>query len=250
MTATIKKKLGILRSIAMYYWKPFNKKRLTNFYADFVKEGDLCFDIGAHLGNRTNAWRALGAKVIAVDPQPQCLAFLRNKFGKDGGVTILPNAVGEESGTANLYISQLTPTITTLADKSWQQKMNDATSFEVNWEEMIEVEVVTLDQLIAKYGMPDFCKIDVEDFEIQVLRGLSQPLPNLSLEYFVPTLERIYECIERLETLGKYEYNWSYGESQVLNSEQWLSAKEMMAIFDTYKKGDRSGDIYARLARL
>lgn len=247
MIATIKKKLGVLRSIATYYWKPFNKKRLINFYKDYVKAGDLCFDIGAHLGNRTNAWSAMGAKVVAVEPQPQCLAYLNKKFGTDSQVTILPKAVGEESGFADLYISQLTPTISTLANKDWRQKMDDATSFKVNWEETMEVEVVTLDQLITEYGMPDFCKIDVEDFEIQVLRGLTQPLPSLSLEYFVPTLERIYECIERLETLGKYEYNWSFGESQVLNSDHWLSAKEMTTIFDGYTKGDRSGDIYARL---
>ncbi len=249
MIATIKKKLGVLRSIATYYWKPFNKKRLINFYQDYVKAGDLCFDIGAHLGNRTDAWSAIGAKVIAVDPQPQCLAYLNKKFGTDKQVIILPKAVGEQAGYADLYISQLTPTISTLADKDWRQKMDDATSFKVNWEETIEVEVVTLDQLIAEYGMPDFCKIDVEDFEIQVLRGLTQPLPSLSLEYFVPTLERIYECIERLETLGQYEYNWSFGESQVLNSKKWLSAKEMKAVFDRYTKGDRSGDIYAKLVK-
>jgi len=249
MTGTIKKQLGILRSVAMYYWKPFNKRRLTHFYASFIQKGDLCFDIGAHLGNRTNAWRALGATVIAVEPQPQCLKFLQKKFGKDKGVTILPKAVGEESGTADLFISQLTPTISTLANQSWREKMNDATSFTVNWEETVAVEVVTLDQLIAEYGMPSFCKIDVEDFEIQVLRGLSQPLPSLSLEYFVPTLERIYECIRHLETLGQYEYNWSFGESQILNTEKWLTAKEMMAIFDAYTKEDRSGDIYARLVK-
>ncbi len=249
MTGTIKKKLGVLRSIAMYYWKPFNKRRLTKFYANFINENSLCFDIGAHLGNRTNAWRALGAKVIAVDPQPQCLAFLRQKFGKDKGVIILPKAVSDKSGKANLHISQLTPTISTLADKDWQKKMNDATSFEVNWEETIEVEVVTLDQLIAEYGIPDFCKIDVEDLEVQVLKGLTQPIPCLSLEYFVPTLERVYECIDQLTTLGDYEYNWSFGESQVMNSEAWLSADAMKAVFDEYTQADPSGDIYARLVK-
>ena len=153
MIASIKKKLGVLRSIATYYWKPFNKRRLVNFYKDFVKAGDLCFDIGAHLGNRTNAWSAIGARVVAVDPQPQCLAYLNKKFGQDKQVTILPKAVGDKVGTANLHISQLTPTISTLADKDWRQKMDDATSFKVNWEETIKVEVVTLDQLIAEYGI-------------------------------------------------------------------------------------------------
>jgi len=245
----VRKKLGLLRSVAMYYWKPFNHRRLTGFYRQFVCQGDLCYDIGAHLGNRTAAWRALGARVISVEPQPQCLAYLRNKFGKDPDVHILPRAVGAEPGKAMLYISQLTPTISTLSGAQWQKKMNNATSFEVYWDETVEVEVVTLDQLIETHGMPDFCKIDVEDFEWQVLQGLSHALPCLSLEYFIPTLDRIFDCIDRLEELGNYAYNWSFGESQVLNSEEWLGPESLKKILKNYTDQDRSGDIYARLIK-
>ena len=45
-------RLGILRSRIMYYGKPFNRRRLRKFYSAFVPKGGLCFDIGAHLGNR------------------------------------------------------------------------------------------------------------------------------------------------------------------------------------------------------
>ena len=69
----LRERLGIFRSVAMYYWKPFNKRRLKRFYAQFIQPGDLCFDLGAHLGNRANAWLALGAKIVAVEPQPSCV---------------------------------------------------------------------------------------------------------------------------------------------------------------------------------
>ncbi len=247
MTKTIRQKLGILRSIAMYYWKPFNKKRLTNFYSPFVKAGDLCFDIGAHLGNRTNAWTALGAKVVAVDPQPQCMHYLKQKFGNDPSVVLLQKAVADKPGEASFFISELTPTISTMAAKDWRDTIADNTSFKVTWDETIPVEVITLDQLITTYGVPDFCKIDVEDFEVQVLQGLSTAIPSLSLEYFTPTLFRVFECMDLLDALGNYEYNWSYGESQILNSKKWLSSKEMRTVFEAYTSEDRSGDIYARL---
>lgn len=247
MTSTIRKKLGLLRSIAMYYWKPFNKRRLMRFYRPFVKEGSLCFDIGAHLGNRTNAWHALGATTIALEPQPQCVEYLKKRFYQKEAVTLVEKAVGNQVGTANLYISELTPTISTLADEDWRQAMNDATSFEVTWDETVTVPVTTLNALIEKYGLPDFCKIDVEDFEVQVLQGLNHPIPVLSFEYFNPTLYRVFECMDLIDALGDYEYNWSFGESQQFNSEAWLSSKEMRTIFEAYTTEDRSGDVYARL---
>ena len=248
MYSNIKKKLGLFRSIVIYYWKPFNKKRLVNFYASFVPPGSLCFDIGAHLGNRTNAWVALGAKVVSVEPQPQCMAFLEKRFGKQPQVTLLQKAVGASKGTATFFVSELTPTISTLASADWRKTMADHTSFKVAWNEQLEVEVITLDQLIATYGIPDFCKIDVEDYEIEVLKGLSTPLPALSFEYFTPTLHQVFECINWLDTLGKYEYNWSFGESQILNAKEWLSSEQMQQIFRSYTTKDRSGDVYARLA--
>ena len=241
-------RLGILRSQLIYYGKPFNRRRLTRFYRDFVGPGDLCFDIGAHLGNRTDAWLRLGAQVVAVDPQPACMRYLRHRFGRQAGVTLVEAAVSDQPGSQLLHVSQLTPTITTLADPQWREVMRDKSSFPVNWDYTVEVPVVTLDQLIDTYGMPAFCKIDVEDLELQVLRGLSRPVPSLSFEYFSPTIDRAIQCIEQLEQLGRYTYNWSFGESQRMERATWLAPDEMIRIFQAYTPADRSGDVYARLA--
>jgi hypothetical protein len=48
--------------------KKLLRKRLT-FYRNFIRNGDLCFDIGANIGTRTEAFLELGAKVVAVEPQ-------------------------------------------------------------------------------------------------------------------------------------------------------------------------------------
>ena len=45
-------------------------RRWTQLYARFVKPGDLVFDIGAHVGDRVAAFRRLGARVVALEPQP------------------------------------------------------------------------------------------------------------------------------------------------------------------------------------
>lgn len=242
----LRSRIGILRSVAMYYWKPFNKRRLKRFYGQFIKSGDLCFDIGAHLGNRTDAWLALGAKVIAVEPQPQCLEFMHRKFRNSKDVTIIPNAVADKHGELTLHISHATPTISTIADEAWRDQINNDAWYDVKWEEQITVKAITLDDLIAQYGVPAFCKIDVENFEAEVLRGLSRPLPALSFEYYPPAIDNALVCFDILEALSTYEYNYSFGESQRLQSEEWLSAEEMLSILSNFSLHKHYGDIYAK----
>lgn len=244
-----RKKLGLLRSIAIYYWKPFNEKRLMRFYRQFVAPGSLCFDLGAHLGNRTNAWLKLGARVIAVEPQPLCMTYMQKRFGTNPNLVLEQIAIGTQKGQRPMHVSYLNPTVSTFSDENWRKIIDDDTPYKVNWDETIMVEMLTLDQLIEKYGLPAFCKIDVENYEVEVLKGLSQAIPALSVEYFPATIERAIECLEMLEDLGKYEYNWSFGESQKLNSAEWLTSEKMKKILSAIKKEDSYGDFYARLLK-
>jgi FkbM family methyltransferase len=222
LPTNIRTSLGLLRSLAIYYGKPFNRRRLKRFYGQFVKPGDLCFDLGAHLGNRSDAFLRLGAQVVAVEPQPSCVQFLQFWFGKKSSFTLVEQAVGAQEGSLPLHVSALTPTVTTLADRQWQDIIDKDTSFKVIWDKAIEVPVTTLDQLIASYGLPDFTKFDIENYELEALQGLTQPLPSLSFEYYPATIDRACQCIDRLESLGRYRYNWSFGESQKLNLEEWV----------------------------
>ena len=207
MRLPINKYLGIFRSILIYYWKPFNKRKLKRFYSQFIQPNDLCFDIGAHLGNRSDAWLSMGAKVVAVEPQPACISFLKKKLSKFEQFTLIEKAVGKEKGQAVLHISSLTPTVTTLANDDWRAMINDSSGFEVSWDKTLEVEVITLNDLIHQYGLPVFCKIDVENFELEVLQGLDFAIPTLSLEFFSKTPELTLACIKRLEEMGPYEFN-------------------------------------------
>src|SRR3989304_4794090 len=89
---------GLLRSLLIYYGVPFKLRRLADLFRTFVKPGDLCFDVGAHVGDRTRALRRLGARVVAIEPQPACLDFLKWMCRNDKAVTVVAAGGGGGGG--------------------------------------------------------------------------------------------------------------------------------------------------------
>lgn len=246
---------GIARSLVTYYGPFWRRRRMAAFYRQFLHPGDLAFDIGAHVGNRIRVFRRIGARVVAVEPQPDFVAVLRLLYGRDPTVAIEASGVGAKAGQGNLHLSSRTPTVSTFAD-SWISDVQADRRFQrVQWDSTISVPMLTLDELIARHGEPQFCKIDVEGFEHEVLSGLSQPVPALSFEYIPVAAERAIDCIERISALGDYRYRHSRVETHRWAAGSWLEAEAMikiLSVLPTYD--DRSGDVYAvrrdRLSRL
>lgn len=244
MTTTARA-FGIARSLAIYYGIPFRARRLRYFYSQFVQRGALCFDVGAHAGNRVRCWRALGARVVAIEPQPDFVRLLRWLYGGDDGVEIVPQAVGRTAGSAELLVSERTPTVTTLS-QAWVDNVRREPGFEkVEWSRGQRVDVVTLQSLIVRYGEPAFVKVDVEGFEAEALAGLATPVRALSFEYVPATREIALDCIERLADLAQYRYNWAVGETHRLQGAHWIDAAGMRALLIGLPKGAPSGDVYA-----
>jgi FkbM family methyltransferase len=236
---------GVLRSLRVYYGHRQRNVAMDRLYGQFVGEGDLVFDVGSHVGDRIGAFRRLGARVVALEPQPALVTTLKLLYGRDRNVAIEARAVGRSSGEIELKINVDNPTVSTASD-AFVGAAHGAAGWEGQvWGKSIRVPMTTLDALIAAHGRPAFIKIDVEGFEAEALAGLTQPVKALSFEFTTIQRDVARACIERCGALGYTRFNTALGESQELGA--WRTADEIVRWLDELPHGANSGDIYARL---
>jgi len=237
--------LGIVRSLRIYYGGKHDHSAMDRLYGRFIKPGDLVFDVGAHVGDRIAAFRRLGARVVACEPNPALVKALRLIYGRDADVVIEPVAVGAKPGEIALSINTDNPTVST-ASRDFVKASQGAPGWEgQTWDTSITVPVTTLDALIARHGLPAFIKIDVEGFEAEALNGLTQPVAALSFEFTTIQRDVARACIARCQALGYVRYNAALGESQTLVHDEWQRAESIVRWLGALPTEANSGDVYA-----
>jgi FkbM family methyltransferase len=212
------------------------------FLSEFIGKNDLVFDIGANVGHFTLVALSLGAEVVAVEPQAELVARLRRRFAGSARVRVLPFAVGASPGKAELH---KTPGLSEVASlrADVQERSRFAAGHVFSLSE--SVEVLTLEDLIARHGRPGFCKIDVEGHESAVLTGLRTAIARLSFEFNREYRDDTHRCLALLSALGPYRYNYALAEDTRLAEPGWLSADEVEDVL--WRRADPLlwGDIYA-----
>jgi len=238
---------GVLRSLRIYYGHRGGRAGMDHLYEQFVRPGDLVFDIGAHVGDRTASFRRLGARVVAVEPQPALVKTLKLLYRRDRAVAIEPVAIGAEAGTVTLNLNVENPTVSTVSS-DFVRAAAGAPGWEGQaWTQAIRVAITTLDDLIARHGEPAFIKIDVEGFEAEALAGLTRAVPALSFEFTTIQPQVAAACVARCQALGYVRYNAVLGESRALIHPQWVGAPQIVDWLAALPVAANSGDIYARL---
>lgn len=220
--------LGLLRSKLIYEHFPGRRQRMTSFYRSLVKPGQLCFDVGAHLGNRTAVLAALGCKVVAVEPHPYLAAYLRKKFAGLASVVVEEVGVSATPGEATLHSSPRNLTISSFEPK-WTDALRAVRADDIAFTERHVVPTVTLTQLIARHGRPAYCKIDVEGLDSEVVESLEEPLPIISFEHLPARPAETAAALEHLERLGPYRFNFFPRETHAFRLPSPVAAAEVLA---------------------
>lgn len=208
-------------------------RKEVKFYSNFIGPGDLCFDIGAYIGTKTEVFLETGASVVAFEPQEDCFRELIARCKIFHQFTPVRSAVGDEVGEASLYI----------------KRRRSASSLREGWEgnaiSTANVPVTTLDEAIRKYGVPKYCKIDVEGYNLEVLQGLSQSIEIISFEYHRREFDKAIFCLNYLESMGTLLINVTPAELPYFASVDWLKKDDFVSFFmsnlsdkDEYHYGD------------
>ena len=239
---------AIIRSLRIYYGNSARAAAMDRLHGGLVRRGDLVFDVGAHVGDRVASFRRLGARVVAVEPQPAMVGVLKLFYGRSAEIAIEAVAVGRGVGSASMMINVDNPTVST-ASSSFIRAARDAPGWETQrWSRSVPVKVTTLDALIGKYGAPVFIKIDVEGFEQEALLGLTRAVKALSFEFTIIQRDVAHACIERCIALGYARFNATLGESQTLVNADWVDGEAIARWLAGLPHAANSGDIYAVLA--
>ena len=188
------------------------------FFGMLIRPGDLCFDIGANVGQSIEAFLACGASVVALEPNPHCLHTLRYQFGRKERVTLIDKAVGASPGSAQLHFSGTAATASLRGD--WN----------VHDDQIVAVDVTTLADLMASHGTPQLLKVDVEGYEVEVFAGLDQFVPIIYFEMHARDVPAVAKILARLAELGSVESVNAVSEDHgSWLFDRWLSSDEFLA---------------------
>jgi FkbM family methyltransferase len=224
------------------------RRRQLEFYARLLGDTKLIFDVGANVGQRTAVFLALGKKVVAFEPDPRALRQLRARFRFARNVVIEGIALGSRGDALPLYCCE-TDALSSLSAEH-VRVMHDVHFPQDEWRPTETVRVLTLDAMIEKYGVPGFIKIDVEGFELEVLRGLSTPV-SLSFEWHGCHASDISLRAARVHELSKdYKFNYCCGEDVEFVAPEPLGYEAFVQHILPELARDKNawGDVYALLS--
>lgn len=218
------------------------RRKFCVFYSQFIRPDDLVFDIGANIGVYAEAFQMIGARVVSVEPNPECSEQIYWTTKRDR-VTVIPAAVGDRMGSCKLFVNEL-PILSSVSQE-WVQGEKTAKPREVGmWHGEIEVPMVTIDSLVERYGMPHFIKLDVEGFEQAAMAGMSLQPKYLSFEFHAETLAKDEACFNRLSRDTRYDF--VINEPFNFEIGRWVTREE---VWERIKAAHIStfGDVFAKL---
>ena len=197
--------------------------RMGAFYSQFFEPGSRVFDVGANQGEYSEIFAGEGARVLSIEPNT-AYADRLNALSKTVDLQPVFKAIGDEPGEAVLNVCS-TPGFSTLVDRHADWIENSPDYKEVRWTHTLTVPVTTMDLLAAEFGEPEYVKIDVEGFEINVLRGMTFRPRYLSFEFGARRKDASTVCLEHLGDRG-FRFRPIIGREYRFATPEWMNLSE------------------------
>jgi FkbM family methyltransferase len=140
----------------------------TGHILNVLRPDDVVLEVGANIGYYALIEARICKKVYAVEPHPDNLSRLRKNVALNGfsNIEVQQAAFGATDGTIPLYCSDLS---------NWHSCREAPKSVS----DYIDVKCMTIDRFVECNESPTFIKMDVEGYELQVLRGARNTLKGL-----------------------------------------------------------------------
>jgi FkbM family methyltransferase len=204
---------------------------------------NLIFDIGANVGATLEIFKTKSKTVVGFEANPSLCDFLKSKY-KNQNVIIDNRGLSNKNEIKQFKISNAN-TISTFSD-DWVN--NSRFTGMYNWNNVVDVETITLDSAIEQYGIPDYIKIDVEGYEFEVLTSFTKLIQNtiICFEWAEEQKDKIELTLNHIKTLGYNNFSYTEADKVLFNDEiKWSSFEN----FDIIKKlnpekKDKWGMIY------
>lgn len=147
-------------------------------------ERPVIFDIGANKGKITAEYRQLfpQAEIYSFEPFPELYDGLREQFGEDDHIHVVPLAVSGRVGAADFHLTSFHATNSLLPREETGRRYYPRIALSTG--ETIKVETTTLDAFCAGWGIErvDIIKFDIQGGEMMALQGAADVLRNRSVK--------------------------------------------------------------------
>ncbi len=149
----------------LYFYGTHDERYIVTKLLKMVKPGDICWDIGANIGFYTCLLASLvgdNGAVVAFEPASRTCGYLRENVSLNGftNTTVINKGIGDSVEQRHLHYSEAR-----LAEGTASLKYaNERKASE-------RVKLDTIDNLFRELPTPNFVKIDVEGYQLEVLRG-------------------------------------------------------------------------------
>lgn len=220
---------------------------MNRIFESFIGYNSLVFDVGSNMGDKSEVFLNLGADVVGFEPQYECFSSSIERFLTNSKFRCENIALDQKVGESTMFIASYHTISSMSLEFINESKKERFTDF--NWDNQRIVRTDTIENMIIRYGRPDFIKIDVEGYELNVLKGLKSSINMISVEFNPELCKNTIDSIEYIDKLNnnKTLFNYGYRNDEHFKYNEWQTKESIIQYLRSVNDFKfEFGDVYCK----